>query len=422
MTNEPLPNLITVPMPKQSSLGKIEALRLLNQTTKRMYGILDLETLLEQIVDDVVVKFGCLEAGIRLNDLHGDDLVRAATRGCSLHDRGSRFKIGKEGIAGHVAATARTRYTADVTREPHHIRCNVKVRSEVDIPLYAQGRLIGVFSAVHPDVDGFPPVQLEVLLELAAHIAGAVENARRFQQERTDKDELYTKEQEARVIQQALFPKTAPVLPGFEILGSCVPADAMAGDWYDYIPLAGGRWGLVVGDVCGKGMASALMMSATRALVRSSADRCDSPGELLARINRLLIDDLPEGRFVTMVFAVLDPASRTFTFASAGHASPLLVNGETHFLPTTSGMPLGIAEGRFDDYRVTLPEDSQVLLYSDGITEARNAQGEEYGMMRLCAYAAENELSPESILEQVRAFVQSTALADDATMIVVTAN
>ena len=416
------PSLAPAPASKQHLFGKIQALRLLNQTTKRMNSILDLDSLLNQVVDDVVVKFGCLQSSILLNDLSGENLVLAASRGCAQHSRGFCFKRGKDGIVGHVAATGTSCYTPDVTREPRYLQCNVNVRSELDIPLYVQGQLIGVFSAAHADPDGFPSVQLEVLHELAGHIAVAVENARRFQQERADKEELHVKEQEARVIQQALFPKTAPLLPGFQIIGSCVPADAVAGDWYDYIPLAGDRWGLVIGDVCGKGIAAALTMTAARALVRSVADRYDRPGEILEHVNRVLMEDLPLGRFVTMVLAVLDPALRTLTFANAGHPWPLFVNGQSHFLRTPSGMPLGIAEGKFDDYCITLPRDSQVLLYSDGITEARSTNGEEYGMQRLCAQGAKKEISPESLLNDVRAFVHGNALADDATMIVVTSD
>lgn len=410
---------LPVPRPRQHRIGTVRALRLLNQAAQRINSILDLDTLLDQIVNDVVLKFGCRHTCILLTDPLGEDLVVAATRGCSMHGRGCRFKIGKEGLVGHTAATGRTNYTPDVSQEPRYISCNVDVRSELDIPLYVQGRVIGVFATTHPDLDGFPAEQFEVLHELAAHIAVAVENARRFQQERNDKEQLHTREQEARFIQQALFPKTAPFLAGFEVLGSCVPADAVGGDWYDYIPLTGGRWGLVIGDVCGKGVAAALTMSAARALVRSFAETADSPAAVLARINRVLMDDLPAGKFVTMVFAVLDPTSRTLTFANAGHPWPLFVNGSPHFLRTTSGLPLGIADCAFDEYSANLRKGSRVLLYSDGITEACNASGEEYGIERLCLHAANDDVSPKTVLDDVRAFAHGRALVDDATMIVV---
>lgn len=123
-----------------------------------------------------------------------------------------------------------------------------------------------------------------------------------------------------------------------------------------------------------------------------------------------------------MVFAVLDPASRTLTFANAGHPWPLFVNGDPHVLQTASGLPLGIVECKFDDYCITLPKGSRVLLYSDGMTEACNANGEEYGIKRLCRHAANEEISPETVLDDVRAFARSIALGDDAKMIVVRAD
>lgn len=412
---------LPVPRPRPHRFGKVRALRLLNQAAQRINSILDLDTLLDQIVNDVALKFGCRETCILLTDPSGEYLEVAASRGCTLHDKGYRFKIGRDGLVGHVAASGRTIYTPDVSQEPRYIPCNIDVRSELDIPLYANGRLIGVFAASHPDLDGFPPEQFEVLHELAAHIAVAVDNARRFQQERTDKEQLHTREQEARFIQQALFPKASPFLAGFEVLGSCVPADAVGGDWYDYIPLTRGRWGLVLGDVCGKGIAAALTMTAARALVRSFAESADGPAEVLTRLNRLLMGDLPIGKFVTMVLAVLDPASRTLTFANAGHPWPLFVNGNARFLQTTSGLPLGIAECEFGEYRTKLPKGSRVLFYSDGITEACNAKGEEYGIERLRLHAAQNDLSPETVLDDVRVFARGTPLPDDATLIVVRA-
>lgn len=130
----------------------------------------------------------------------------------------------------------------------------------------------------------------------------------------------------------------------------------------------------------------------------------------------------PRSRQHTMVFAVLDPASRTLTFANAGHPWPLFVNGDPHVLQTASGLPLGIVECKFDDYCITLPKGSRVLLYSDGMTEACNANGEEYGIKRLCRHAANEEISPETVLDDVRAFARSIALGDDAKMIVVRAD
>ncbi len=137
---------------------------------------------------------------------------------------------------------------------------------------------------------------------------------------------MSSEEREARVIQQALLPKSSPYIPGFAISGLSIPAGAVGGDWYDFISFDDGCWGLVLADVSGKGTAAALLMSATRGMLRSLAQTCTGPGQVLTRLNRLLVEDFPSGRFVTMLFAVLNPSTRTLTFSSAGHLRPLLVD------------------------------------------------------------------------------------------------
>ena len=180
---------------------------------------------------------------------------------------------------------------------------------------------------------------------------------------------------EARKIQQALLPRSSPYIPGFAISGLSTPAGAVGGDWYDFIPFNDGRWGLVLADVSGKGTAAALLMSATRGMLRSLAEAACSPSEVLTKLNQLLVNDFPSGRFVTMVYAVLDPASRTLTFASAGHLRPLLIeNSQARFLDTERGMPLGIGSGDYSEAEVHLPQGARLLFYSDGITEATNPE------------------------------------------------
>jgi phosphoserine phosphatase RsbU/P len=186
-----LPYFVAAPTAGQHLMGRVRDLRRLNQSAQRFNSILDLNTLLDRIVNDVVLRFGCRKTCILLTDLPGENLVLAASRGCSQLVRGLRFKIGQDGLVGHVAATGRTCYTPDVSREPRYIRCNADVRSEVNIPLRVRGRVIGIFSAAHPDLDGFSSEQLELLDDLAAHIAVAVENARRFEQERAHNEKLW---------------------------------------------------------------------------------------------------------------------------------------------------------------------------------------------------------------------------------------
>ena len=223
---------------------------------------------------------------------------------------------------------------------------------------------------------------------------------------------------EARAIQQALLPKSSPYIPGFAISGLSVPAGDVGGDWYDFIQFEDGRLGLVLADVSGKGTAAALLMSATRAMLRSLAQANCSPGEVLGKLNTLLVNDIPSGRFVTLVYGVLNPARRTLTFANAGHLRPLLVDGENaRFLDSERGTPLGLVSGDFSECTVALPPHARVVMYSDGITEAAGPDEKEYGPERLRDHVLQPEVSVDSILADVRSFVNGAGLRDDATVI-----
>ena len=281
-------------------------------------------------------------------------------------------------------------------------------------------RLVGVFSASHPELNAFRPQQLKILQTLCSHIAVAVQNAQRFQQVQHEREQMTRDAHEARTIQQALFPRSSPYIPGFAVSGLCVPVGAVGGDWYDFIPMQDGRWGLVLADVSGKGTGAALLMAATRGVLRSLAEASCTPGEVLRRLNQLLVEDLPPARFVTMVYAVLNPAKRTLTIASAGHLQPLLIQGdEVRFLETDAGMPLGVGLGEYSESEIELAPGSRVVFYSDGITEAANPDEEEYGQFRLKEHLVQPDTSGESLLEDVRSFVNGFGLHDDATVIMV---
>jgi sigma-B regulation protein RsbU (phosphoserine phosphatase) len=401
---------------------QVEDLLKLQKAAQKITSILDLDQLITKIVDEVAVSFGCVEANLYLHEEERGEVVLAGVHGCTVNCKGHRLKIGKEGMVGYVAATGQMRYAPDVRRDPYYMACEPDTLSEVAIPLHAQGQLVGVFTASHHELDAFPADQLRLLQALCSHIAVAVQNARLFQKQRQENDRMSREVAEARSIQQALLPKSSPYVPGFCVSGLCIPAGAVGGDWYDFIPLDEKRWGLVLADVSGKGTAAALLMSATRAMLRSLAESCGNPGDVLGRLNRLLVEDFPLGRFVTMVYAVLDPEHRTVTFANAGHLRPLLVDSYgARFLETETGMPLGLGFGSYSEVTVHLPEKSRLVFYSDGITEAAGPSEEEYGPQRLQELVLQQAASAERIVEDVRSFANGAGLADDATVIFVQA-
>jgi sigma-B regulation protein RsbU (phosphoserine phosphatase) len=312
------------------------------------------------------------------------------------------------------------RYAPDVRKDEYYVACEHSTHSEVAIPLHVGGHLVGVFTASHPDLDAFPRQQLRILQALCDHVAVAIYNARRFQSERDQREAMSLEAQEARAIQQALLPKASPYIPGFAISGLSISARAVGGDWYDFIPFPDGRLGLVLADVSGKGTAAALLMSATRGMLRSLAEACCTPSEVLTKLNGLLVEDFPAGRFVTLVYAVLDPAARTITFANAGHLPPLLVDGNnSRFLDTERGLPLGLSCGEYSQSTVALSPGSRLVFYSDGISEALNPADEEYGVDRLAQHVATPAASAISVLDHVREFAAGVPLNDDASVVFV---
>ena len=418
MATYPRPIVERIPAPFSSEDS--EGLLLLHRAAREMGSILDLELLIERIVHDVSRWFGILEANIYLRE--GTDMSLAAVHGCSLHRKGHTLQPGV-GIVGHVALTGRMHYAPDVRVDPYYIPCEPDTRSEVGIPLTINGEVIGVFTAAHPDIDAFCAEKLQLLQALGCHIEVAVQNARLFRQQRLMRERADREAQEARQIQEALFPKSSPLVPGYRITGFSVPAGAVGGDWYDFIPLSKGRWGLVLADASGKGTAAALMMSAARGILRSLAENCTQPGEVLDCLNRLLLNDFPIGRFVTMLYAVLDPAAHTLIIANAGHPWPLLANGDAaRVISGENGLPIGFAQEKFPQTRVDLAPGSRVLFFSDGISEAENSNGEDYANRRLPQLLnSQREICAEKVLDDVRAFAAGHGLQDDATAIVVQA-
>ena len=396
----------------------VEELQRVQKIAQTITSILDLDQVIDSIVNDVATWFGCVEASVFLHDEERHEMVMASVRGCTLHAKGHRLKIGEEGIVGHVASTGRMHYAPDVRKDMYYIGCENDTLSEVGIPLSVGDRLVGVFTASHPERDAFPRPKLRILQALCDHVAIAIHNARRFQLERSERAALDRDAQEARVIQQALLPKSSPYIPGFAISGLSVPARAVGGDWYDFISFPDGRWGIVLADVSGKGTAAALLMSATRGMLRSLAEACCSPGEVLTRLNELLVDDFPAGKFVTMVYAVLDPVARTVVFANAGHLRPLFIDKDgEHFLEVERGLPLGLGCGDYYETLLSLPERPKLIFSRAGITQVEPGNDEEYGASRLAEHAVKPGASAVSLVDEVRSFANGTGVRDDASAV-----
>lgn len=403
---------------------KLAELVRLQKSAQRITSTLNLDEIIDRVVDEVSTSLGCVEINLYLHEPEQNELVLTGVRGCTVHGKGHRFKVGPQatgqGMSGHVATTRKMHYAPDVRLDPYYVECEPTTRSEVAIPLEVEGELVGVFTASHHELGAFCETELRLLQGLCSHIAVAVQNARRFHDEHKRREQMTREAEEARIIQQALLPHSSPLIPGFCVSGLSIPAGAVGGDWYDFIQLSEGRWGLVLADVSGKGTAAALLMSATRGMVRSLAPASSSPAQVLARLNTMLLEDFPSGRFVTMVYAELDPQRRTLRLANAGHLPPLVVERSRHrWIHTEHGLPLGVSASKFSETEIRLRSGSRVAFYSDGITEADLDSGEEYGPNRLLTQMQSPDVTPESLISDVKSFVNGSGLRDDATVILV---
>jgi phosphoserine phosphatase RsbU/P len=402
---------------------RLRQLTLLQDAVRKVNSTLDLDQLLNEIVEDLVDAFGCNRAAVLLLNEANDQLEVIAIHGFVNVKKGDHFKRGKEGMVGHVAMTGEAMYAADVRQNQYYYHCELSTLSEVAIPLHCKGRILGVMDAQSPLLDGFSPEQFQLLTAFADSMASAIENARLFRAERLQKERILREQDEARMIQSALLPPGDPSLPGYKVEGNCVQVRAVGGDWYDYVPLDQNRVGIILGDVCGKGMAAALLMSATRSIVRRNIAGGGSPAEVLRGVNASLRADFPPGRFVTLIYAVLDSQRHIMTFANAGHLPPLVRRGDDcSCVSTDSGLPLGIFDSDFSEGKVDMDGGASVVLYTDGIIETTDAAGNEYGISRLSRALVADSPSAHSLTNDVIRYSGGQNLTDDATVVLVHRN
>jgi serine phosphatase RsbU (regulator of sigma subunit)/pSer/pThr/pTyr-binding forkhead associated (FHA) protein len=257
---------------------------------------------------------------------------------------------------------------------------------------------------------------------LATEAAVAIENARLYR-ETMEKAKM---EQEMRIaaeIQQALLPKAGYSGPFFRTAASSLPCRSIGGDFYDYVDLPTGAFGFALGDVAGKGPPAALLSAMMQGIFAAQAAASDTPSQTIARVNHALYKRGIESRFVTLMYGTLEPDGR-LTYCNAGHNPPLVV-GDTGIRRLEVGGPIvGLFEGaRFEEETVQLSPGDVLLVFSDGVSEALSAGGEEYGESRILATAARHpNATPSDLLQaifaDVRAFTKGAAQSDDITALV----
>jgi serine phosphatase RsbU (regulator of sigma subunit)/anti-sigma regulatory factor (Ser/Thr protein kinase) len=272
------------------------------------------------------------------------------------------------------------------------------------VPLVSQGELIGLLNLgprlSEQEYSGDDRRLLDNLASQAAPALRVGQLVREQEAEARSRERLEQELHVAQLIQQNFLPKELPNLPGWGVAAFYRPARAVGGDFYDFIELDDGRVGIVVGDVTDKGVPAALVMAATRSVLRASATRLVSPAEVLQRVNDLLCPDIPEKMFVTCLYGVLDPATGTFRFANAGHNLPYVNKGGSVGELRATGMPLGLMPGMtYDETEAVLGPGETVLLHSDGLAEAHSPTQDMFGFPRLKELVGQGEGGGEELID-----------------------
>jgi serine phosphatase RsbU (regulator of sigma subunit) len=255
---------------------------------------------------------------------------------------------------------------------------------------------------------------------------------RALEREKTAEQERFNREIEvARQVQSRLFPQVLPPMRTLDYTGICKPAFMIGGDYYDFLQIRPDQLGIVLGDVVGKGIPSALLMASLYSAVRSFfLTQATTVNELIGNINRLMCASTDSNKYATLFYGLYDEGSRTFTYVNAGHNPPLRIsmdqNGDSHVSRLgTGGTVIGLfRETTFKQEAIEIQPGDVLVFFTDGLTEARNPQGEEFGEEKLTALVKENLHSSANdllvnILDQVSHFIEPESLQDDLTLLIV---
>jgi len=407
-----------------------ERLALLYRLSQTFNSSLDLDEVLNRVMDEVIAATRAERGFVMLLEADGRPVFRVA-RGMDQNTIDDpQFQISRS-VVERVTCEGQPILTSDAQRDDRFsMRQSVKVlglRSILCVPLKIKDRVSGVVYVDNRLQAGiFAQADLELLTSIASSAAIAIENARLYQVA-VEKGRMERELQVAYEVQAGLLPRQTPQVTGWEFAARWQPAREVAGDYYDFIPLDGGQLGLVIADVSDKGMPAALFMALTRSIVRASVGRAPSPADGIAHANRLICADSTGGMFVTLFYALLNPATGEFTYVNAGHNPPLLYCADRDQLRqlARTGMVLGVIEDApFEQHTLRLNPSDLVLLYTDGVTDAVDAHLQDFGMERLQRLILDHQHAPAAdvvaALEgAIRDFAASTAPFDDMAMVVI---
>ncbi len=401
-----------------------EVLAVLNEIAVELTSILDLDPLLERVGQLLRRLIDYQMFTIMLLDEKGEVLItRYAWRFGYTHAPMRRISVSS-GLVGAAVREWRPINVPDVRKDPRYLPMNPETRSELVVPLFYKGRVIGVLDLEHTRSSFFNEDHERMLTTLAAQVAIAIENARLYQAVRRQERQLERDIAMAREVQLRLLPAAAPEQPNAEMAVRFLPARTIGGDLYDFLDYEAGRTAIVLGDVSGKAAPAALFAALVSGIMRSAALHHPEPAQMLASLNDALQERKLESQYVTLLFALWNDESRTLTVANSGAVQPVFCRQGQSNTIRAEGFPLGLfPEVAYDEIRLEAQPGDAIVFISDGILDAENAQGEMYGEERLAHLLCAQRDNPaheiaDAILADVALFQGAQDRFDDETIIV----
>ncbi|MCB9799526.1 MAG: SpoIIE family protein phosphatase [Candidatus Omnitrophica bacterium] len=401
--------------------------------TAKINSSLDLDELLGIIMSTASDVMHTQTASLMLIEPASNDLVFKV----ALGDKGSeliekfRIKMG-EGIAGHVAQTGEAVIVNDTQHDARFASrfdesTGFQTKAILCVPLKNKDKVIGVIQAINPLTrHEFSNDDLELFSIFADQAAISLENAR-MHKELIQQEKARQELRIAHEIQQKFLPDIRSLKLKMDISAESLPARSVGGDLYDIVRLPDQKIAVILGDVSGKGVPAALYMVQALSAFRFLIPTTTQPAELLNHLNRILIQHSHFGMFLTLLYLFIDPVSGLVEYASAGHQAALLKNansGEVTALKDNAGIPLGMLEGTvYEQTQVRLSKKDLLFLYTDGITEARNSKGSEFGLKNLYQMLGENwkdaDECSQSVFSRLKVFTQGAVQHDDMTALTI---
>ena len=408
--------------------------RLLLEISREISQSFDLQDVVSHLLGSVrtVVEYDAagifvLRRNVPFGPAIGSNVIAAmATVGFDhIADGDDPMMRSGKGIVGHVIGSGQAVVAPDVSRNPHYIEGRPTTRSEIAVPIVTNSEVIGALNLESDRLEAYSPADAERLQAFAVAAAIAIEKAMLHRQ-LVEKHLIEQQLRTAREVQASLLPAEPPVIDGFDIAGLNLPAWDIGGDYYDYLRLAGGRLGLVIADVSGKGVPAALLMATFRAALRAEARKDQSIPSVIAQVHETLVESMDSSRYVTAVYGVLDPRAGTFSYVNCGHNPPIIRRaGGAHELLPTGRRAIGMLGHQVVDVAtVRLEAGDALLLYTDGVAEVTDAWDREFGVDRVMRALGEAASRParkiiEALVAATRAHARGGHYGDDFTLVVV---